>query len=112
MSGSGPTPLSWFALSLALAPELASERLQGSPVPSLPEGELAEALDVEFVYDVPSAAWNGRVARLVDAPGRRVPGRLRAMPPPTWPRVARMEKVLAQATHERPVRVRSLPLPA
>ncbi|OJT21596.1 gamma-glutamylcyclotransferase [Archangium sp. Cb G35] len=107
MSGPGPTPLPWFAFSLALAPELAGERLRGVSLPSLPEGELAEALDVELVYDVPSAAWKGRVARLVDAPGQRVPGRLRAMPPDSWPLVTRGEKVLAEATLERPVRVRT-----
>lgn len=107
MSGPGPTPLPWFAFSLALAPELASERLRGVSLPSPPEGELAEALDVELVYDVPSAAWRGRVARLVDAPGQRVPGRLRAMPPAAWPLVTRVEKVLAGATLERPVRVRT-----
>ncbi|MCY1074801.1 gamma-glutamylcyclotransferase [Archangium lansingense] len=107
MSGPGPTPLPWFAFSLALAPELASERLRGVSLPSFPEGELAEALDVELVYDVPSAVWKGRVARLVDAPGRRVLGQLRTLPPPTWPLVARVEKVLAEATRERPVRVRT-----
>ena len=29
------------------------------PVLTLPEGELAEALDVELVYDAPAPDWGG-----------------------------------------------------
>ena len=42
----------------------------------LPEGKLAEALDVDLVYDFPSRWWGGRVAGLKDAPGTSVHGRL------------------------------------
>ncbi|MFL5346241.1 MAG: gamma-glutamylcyclotransferase [Hyalangium sp.] len=104
---SGTPPLPWFAFSLSLAPEVARERLRNTPVLELPEGELAEALDVELVYDAPAPDWGGRVARLVDAPGRRVMGLLRRMPAQVWPLVARLESTLASAAEERPVRVRT-----
>ena len=42
----------------------------------LPEGKLAEALDVDLIYDFPSRWWGGRVAGLTDAPGKSVYGRL------------------------------------
>jgi hypothetical protein len=103
----GTSPLPWFAFSLSLAPDVARERLRGIPVLSLPEGELSEALDVELVYDAPAADWGGKVARLVDAPGRRVMGLLRRMPPQSWPVVARLEETLALAAEERAVRVRT-----
>ncbi len=75
-------------------------------MPELPEGELAEALDVEFRHDAPAPDWGGCIARLVDAPGRRVLGRLRSVPPQLWPQVARLEAALGLATEERAVRVR------
>jgi AIG2 family protein len=104
---SGTSPMPWFAYSLSLAPDVARERLRSTPVLALPEGELAEALDVELLYDASAADWGGKVARLVDAPGRKVLGLLRRMPPHTWPLVARLETALAQAVEERPVRVRT-----
>ncbi|WP_224372528.1 gamma-glutamylcyclotransferase [Hyalangium versicolor] len=103
----GTSPLPWFAFSLSLAPEVARERLRNMPVLDLPDGELAEALDVTLVYDAQAPDWGGRVARLVDAPGRRVMGLLRRMPPPVWPLVARLEATLSQAAEERAVRVRT-----
>ena len=107
MSGSDSAPLYWFAFSPALAPELWPERLEGAALPALPEGELAEALDEQLVHDVPSEAWGGRVARLVEAPGQRVMGRVRAVPASGWSQVARVERALAQATQARGVRVRT-----
>ena len=103
----GPAPVPWFAFSLSLAPGLVRERLQGVLPPAVPEGEVAEALDVELVHDVLAPEWEGRVARLVESPGRSVTGRLRAVPAPLWPQVAALEERLALATHERPLRVRT-----
>ncbi|MBU8896926.1 gamma-glutamylcyclotransferase [Corallococcus sp. M34] len=105
----GPTSTRpWFAFSLDLSPALAREHRAGlPPIPALPEGELAEALDVELVYDVTSPAWNGRVARLVDAPGRRLLGRLRILPTESWDAIGRFEAVMAEATEARSVRVRT-----
>jgi hypothetical protein len=105
MSGSPPLP--WFAFSLSLSPDVARARLRNLPVLPLPDGELAEALDVDLVYDAQASEWGGRVARLVDAPGRKVMGLLRRMPPHTWTLVERLETALAQAVEERPVRVRT-----
>lgn len=97
----------WFSFSLALAPGLTGERVQGAPLPALPEGEVAAALDVELLYDVPAPDWGGHVPRLVEAPGRRVMGRVRLMPLESWPQVAKLEEALSLATRERPVRVRT-----
>lgn len=103
----GPSPLPWFAFSLTLAPELFRDRLPGMVFPSLPEGELAEALDVDVVHDVPCPGWQGRVVRLVDAPGQRVLGRLRPLVGSEWSQVVRVEEALGLATLARPVRVRT-----
>ncbi|WNG20870.1 gamma-glutamylcyclotransferase [Cystobacter fuscus] len=97
----------WFSFSLALAPGLTRERVQGALLPELPEGEVAAALDVDLLYDVPAPDWGGHVPRLVDAPGRRVMGRVRVMPLESWPQVAKLEETLSLATGERPVRVRT-----
>ncbi|MCE9667698.1 gamma-glutamylcyclotransferase [Myxococcus stipitatus] len=104
---SAPQP--WFAFSLDLAPATARERLPSlPPIPALPDGELAEALDVEVVYDVDSPPWGGRVARLVDAPGKSLPGLLRRLPTgATWDAVVRLEAALAGATATRSVKVRT-----
>ena len=104
---SGPAPLPWFTFSLTLAPDLVRERLPGAALPAWPEGEVVEALDVEPRYDVEVPAWGGRVARLVNAPGQRLTGRLRALPASGWPEVAEWEARLVGATFERPVRVRT-----
>ncbi len=105
----GPTaPRPWFAYSLDLAPVIARERLPGlPPVPDVLEGELAEALDVDVVYDVASASWGGKVARLVEAPGRKLPGMLRRVPPEAWDALARLESAMAGATDVRQVKVRT-----
>ncbi|WP_223638692.1 gamma-glutamylcyclotransferase [Corallococcus sp. EGB] len=98
----------WFAFSLDLAPAAASRHLHGlPPVPDFPEGELAEALDVDVVYDVHVPNWGGRVARLVEAPGHRLSGRLRSIATESWPVLARLETALAFAAEERPVKVRT-----
>ncbi|RYZ41070.1 MAG: gamma-glutamylcyclotransferase [Myxococcaceae bacterium] len=98
----------WFAFSLDLAPAAASRHLHGlPPVPDFPEGELVEALDVDVVYDIHVPNWGGRVARLVDAPGHQIMGRLRSVDAESWPVLARLETALALANEERPVRVRT-----
>lgn len=108
MSAGTPSPRPWFAFSVDLSPATARERIPGLPaLPSLPDVELAEALDVDVVYDVPSAAWGGKVARLVDAPGKRLPGLLRRLSPEQWEAVSRWEAPLAEATTSRAVKVRT-----
>ncbi|AEI69066.1 hypothetical protein [Corallococcus macrosporus] len=108
MAAGPPASRPWFAYSLDLAPVIARERLPGlPPIPDVLGGELAEALDVDVVYDVASAAWGGKVARLVDAPGRKLPGMLRRVPPEAWDALARLESSMAGATEARPVKVRT-----
>lgn len=72
----------------------------------LPEGKLAEALDVGLVYDFPSRWWGGRVAGLREAPGERIFGRLFEIKGKDWPIIQHKEGFVTGMCVERPVRVR------
>ncbi|GHG96432.1 gamma-glutamylcyclotransferase [Comamonas sp. JC664] len=72
----------------------------------LPEGRLAEALDVDLVYDFPSRWWGGRVAGLTDASGQKVHGRLFEIRGQDWPIIQHKEGFVTSMCVERPVRVR------
>lgn len=72
----------------------------------LPEGRVAEALDVELVYDFPSRWWGGRVAGLVDRPGSSVFGRLLEIAGPDWPIIQHKEGAVTGMCIEREVKVR------
>jgi hypothetical protein len=72
----------------------------------LPEGRLAEGLDVDLTYDFPSRWWGGRVAGLVDASGRSVFGRLFEIEGKDWPIIQHKEGFVTGMCIERPVRVR------
>ncbi len=74
---------------------------------SLPEGELAEAVDVALVYDFPSRWWNGRVAGLQDAPGQSVFGRLFTIAGTDWPIVQHKEGAVTGMCVERKVQVKA-----
>ncbi len=71
----------------------------------LPEGKLAEALDVDLVYDFPSRWWGGRVAGLTDAPGKSVYGRLFEIGGKDWPIIQHKEGAVTSMSVERLVRV-------
>jgi gamma-glutamylcyclotransferase len=73
----------------------------------LPEGELAEAADVDLVYDFQSRWWGGRVAGLKDAPGARVFGRLFPISAKDWPIIQHKEGAVTGMCVERPVHVRA-----
>lgn len=73
----------------------------------LPEGKLAEALDVDVVFDFPSRWWGGRVAGLTDAPGRSVFGLLFEISGEDWPIVQHKEGAITGMSVERAVRARS-----
>ena len=73
---------------------------------ALPPGQLAEALDVDLVYDFPSRWWGGRVAGLADAPGKSVFGRLFEISSKDWPIIQHKEGAVTGMCVERPVRVR------
>ena len=72
----------------------------------LPEGQLAEALDVDLVYDFPSRWWGGRVAGLKDAPGTSVFGRVFEIGGKDWPIIQHKEGAVTNMSVERTVRVR------
>jgi len=72
----------------------------------LPEGRLAEALELELVYDFPSRWWGGRVAGLRDAAAKSVFGRLFEIAGKDWPIIQHKEGFVTGMCVERPVRVR------
>ncbi|ABF92244.1 hypothetical protein MXAN_3680 [Myxococcus xanthus DK 1622] len=72
----------------------------------LPEGRLAEAVDVDLVYDFPSRWWGGRVAGLTDSAGQKVYGRLFEIRGQDWPIIQHKEGFVTSMCVERPVRVR------
>ena len=69
------------------------------------EGVVAEAPDVDLVYDFPSRWWGGRVAGLVDRPGAAVFGRLFTVAGIDWPIVQHKEGAITGMCVERPVRL-------
>jgi hypothetical protein len=73
----------------------------------LPEGEVAEALDVALVFDFPSRFWAGRVAGLKDAPGSSVFGRLYRIAGGDWPIIEHKEGAVTGMCVARSVRVRA-----
>lgn len=73
----------------------------------LPAGELAEAIDVSLAYDFPSRWWGGRVAGLVDQPGKSVFGRLFEISEVDWPIISHKEGGVTGMSVERPVKVKA-----
>jgi len=73
---------------------------------ALPPGQLAEAPDVDLVYDFPSRWWGGRVAGLVDRPGARVYGLVFTIAGRDWPILEHKEGAVTGMSVERPIRVR------
>ena len=73
----------------------------------LPEGRIAQALEVDLVYDFPSRWWGGRVAGLVDKPGASLYGRLFEIAGADWPIVQHKEGAVTGMCIERSVRVRT-----
>ncbi len=71
----------------------------------LPEGKVAEAKDVELVFDFPSRWWGGRVAGLVDKKGSSVFGRLYEIAKVDWPVVQHKEGFVTGMSHERTLKV-------
>jgi len=73
---------------------------------NLPEGKVAEAIDVDLVYDFLSRWWGGRVAGLVERPGASVFGRLIEIPGKDWPIIQHKEGAVTGMCIEREVTVR------
>ena len=72
----------------------------------LPEGTLAEAVDLDLVYDFPSRWWGGRVAGLTDSSGKSVFGRVFEISAKDWPIIQHKEGAVTGMCIEREVRVR------
>lgn len=72
----------------------------------LPDGQLAEAQDVELVYDFPSRWWGGRVAGLAPKAGARVHGRLFQISGQDWPIVQHKEGAVTHMCGELTVKVK------
>jgi gamma-glutamylcyclotransferase len=105
----GSPPRLYFAYSTALDRVAFDEwRLShGYDTFSLPKGEVAEALDVDLIYDFPSRFWGGRVAGLCDRPGSSVFGLLFEIPGVDWPIVEHKEGAVTHMCVARKVRVRA-----
>jgi hypothetical protein len=73
---------------------------------SLPPGQVAEATDVDLVFDFPSRWWGGRVAGLTDKPGATLYGVLFEISGADWPIIQHKEGAITGMCVERPVRVR------
>ncbi|GAC1343956.1 MAG: hypothetical protein NVSMB23_18340 [Myxococcales bacterium] len=73
---------------------------------ALPEGRIAEGLDLDLVYDFGSRWWGGRVAGLADAAGSSVFGRIFEIAGEDWPIVRHKEGAVTGMCIERDVRVR------
>jgi cation transport regulator ChaC len=72
----------------------------------LPQGKVAEAVDVALTYDFPSRWWGGRVAGLAASPGSSVWGRVFEVREKDWPIVQHKEGGVTGMSVERPVTVR------
>ncbi len=72
---------------------------------TLPEGQVAEAQNVDLVFDFPSRWWGGRVAGLKDQKGASVFGRLIEIPAKEWPIIQHKEGVVTGMSIERSVQV-------
>jgi len=83
----------YFAYSPLIDPATFDDwkRKNGYPSFQLPEGEVAEAVDMDLVYDYSSPRWGGRIAGLTKKPGRSVFGRLYRIRAEDWPIIQHAE---------------------
>ncbi|MBX7116140.1 MAG: gamma-glutamylcyclotransferase [Myxococcaceae bacterium] len=72
----------------------------------LPEGIVAQAMDLTLIFDFGSRWWGGRVAGLKEAPGSSVYGLLFEISEKDWPIIAHKEGAVTNMCMERPVKVR------
>lgn len=98
----------YFAYSTALDAEAFDQwkNQHGYDFFSLPEGEIAEAVDLELVFDFPSRFWGGRVAGLRAAKGKSVFGRVFEITEKDWPIIQHKEGVVTHMCEETPVKLK------
>ncbi len=73
----------------------------------LPPGVVAEALDIDLVFDFPSRFWSGRVAGLVDRPGASIFGLLFEIAGVDWPIIEHKEGAVTGMCVPREIKVRA-----
>ncbi len=71
----------------------------------LPEGQVAEAKDMDLIFDFPSRWWGGRVAGLISKEGASVFGRLFEIPAKEWPIIQHKEGVVTGMSVEKSIAV-------
>lgn len=71
----------------------------------LPEGQVAEAKDVDLIFDFPSRWWGGRVAGLTEKKGASVFGRLFEIAAKDWPVIQHKEGVVTGMSIEKSLKV-------
>lgn len=71
----------------------------------LPEGQVAEAKNIDLIFDFPSRWWGGRVAGLTANSGSSVFGRLFEIPAKDWPVVQHKEGVITGMSIEIPIKL-------
>lgn len=72
---------------------------------NLPEGSVAEAKNMDLIFDSPSRWWGGRVAGLQEKKGSSVFGILYEIPANDWPVVQHKEGVISGLSVEKAVEV-------
>lgn len=72
---------------------------------TLPEGKIAQAIDLDLIFDFPSRWWGGRVAGLTDKSGGKIYGKLFEIPAKDWPIVQHKEGAITGMCIERSVQV-------
>src|SRR5262245_34998426 len=109
MPMTAPSPRVYFAYSTILDPETLSRWKAEHQQPGfqLPEGQVAEAQDVDLVFNLHSPRWGGRIASLVASPGRSVFGKLFRIPDADWATVRRAEGAQGGSFKEMPVKVKA-----
>jgi len=103
-----PTSRAYFAYSALLDPQTFARRVgeEGNASFRLPEGKVAEAQDVDLVFNYHSPRWGGRIASLVAMPGHTVFGRLLQLDEADFQLVRRAEGGKSGAFREMAVRVK------
>lgn len=102
-------PRAYFAYSPLIDPAVFEDWRQkhGYGAFRLPEGEAAEALEVDLAFDFVSPRWGGRIASLVKKPGKTVHGKLFRISASDWAIIQHAEGARGGKFVELPIQVRA-----
>lgn len=103
----GDKPILYFAYSTILDAQAFQEwRAEHSyEFFNLPQGQVAQAQDIDLIFDFPSRWWGGRVAGLADKKGAKIFGKLFEITPKDWPIVQHKEGAVTGMSIERKIQV-------